>query len=255
MRVITWNVNSLRARIEGLQRLVNDHDPDVLCLQELKLAEDQIPLDELRALGYPHLVTWGQIAYNGVALLSREPIHDPQRGFIDFDDDQARVVAATVQGVRIYGLYTPNGQQVGSEAFLYKLRWLDQLRRELDRYTPNDLLLVCGDMNVAPGDLDVWDPFAFEGRVQCHPDERARIAALLDWGLTDTFRDVNPFETQFSWWDYQKMGFRRNHGMRIDHIFLTSPLMAKCQRVEILRAVRGWDNPSDHAPVCVDLDV
>lgn len=256
MRVVTWNVNSLRARMEHLERFVAEVSPDVLCLQELKLEQDQIPIEALQALGYPHVVAWGQTAYNGVALMSKHEVHDPQTGLQDFDDDQARVVAGTVQGVRIYGLYTPNGQSVGSEAFHYKLRWLDQLRTELDRYSPEDALLVCGDMNVAPTDLDVWDPFKSEGRVLCHADERAAIQRLVDWGLVDVYREHHPFEQAFSWWDYQKMGFSRNHGMRIDHIYLTRPLAEGCSEVTIHRDVRGWKpSPSDHAPVSAVLSV
>lgn len=251
MRVVTWNVNSLRARMEHLRRFVHEVDPDVLCLQELKLEQDQIPVEELQGLGYPHVVTWGQPAYNGVALMSKHEVEAPQTGFVDYDDDQARVVAGTVQGVRIYGLYTPNGQSVGSEAFLYKLAWLEQLYREVDRYEPTSELLVCGDMNVAASDLDVWDPFKAEGRVLFHPDERAALEKLRDWGLVDIFREENPFETAFTWWDYQKMGFQRNHGLRIDHIYLTRPLADRCREVTIHRDVRAWDSPSDHAPVSV----
>ena len=251
MRVVTWNVNSLRARMAHLERFVAEVQPDVLCLQELKLEEEQIPVEAFHALGYPHVVAWGQVAYNGVALLSKHEVADPQRGFHGFGDDQARVVAGTVNGVRIYGLYTPNGQAVGSEAFHYKLGWLAQLRTELDRYDPTQDLLVCGDMNVAPTDLDLWDPFKAEGQVLAHPDERAAIERLVDWGLVDAFREANPFESAFSWWDYQKMGFSRNHGMRIDHVYLTKPLYARCREVTIHRDVRGWDTPSDHAPVSV----
>ena len=253
MKVVTWNVNSLRARMEHLGRFVGQVQPDVLCLQELKLEQDQIPIEAFAELGYPHAITWGQTGYNGVALLSKHEVTDPQLGFHDFDDDQARVVAGTVKGVRIYGLYTPNGQSVGTPAFHYKLRWLAQLRAELDRYDVSDDLLVCGDMNVAPTDLDVWDPFQADGRILAHADERAAIEALLDWGLVDAFREANPFDTAFSWWDYQKMGFRRNHGMRIDHVYLTPPLNDRCQEVTIHRDVRGWKMPSDHAPVSVEL--
>ena len=251
MRVVTWNVNSLRARMDHLARFVAEVDPDVICLQELKLAPDQIPTDALAELGLPHQVLLGQPAYNGVALLSKHPVTDPQRGFVDHDDPQARVVAATVQGVRIYGLYTPNGQSVGSPAFLYKLAWLDQLHREVHRYDPGSDLLVCGDMNIAPDDLDVWDPFASDGQVLCHPDERAALQRVLDWGLVDSFRERHPFDTAFTWWNYQKMGFARNHGLRIDHVFLSRSLMDRCTEVTIHRDVRGWDTPSDHAPVSV----
>lgn len=253
MRIVTWNVNSLRARMDHLARFVGEVSPDVLCLQELKADDAQIPLEALHALGYPHVVAWGQPTYNGVALLSRHPITDPQRGFQGYDDDAARAVSGTVGGVRIYGLYTPNGQAVGGPQFRYKLDWLAALRRELDRLDPGDDVLVCGDMNIAPGDLDVWDPFKAEGQLLCTAEERAALQHVLDWGLIDSFRERNPFESGFSWWDYRRMGFSRNQGLRIDHVLLSRSLMARCAEVTIHRDVRGWDTPSDHAPVSVVL--
>ncbi|HHO52513.1 MAG TPA: exodeoxyribonuclease III [Deltaproteobacteria bacterium] len=253
MRIATWNVNSLRARASHLERFVEEVGPDVLCLQELKIDDPQIPFESLHALGYPHVVAWGQPTYNGVALLSRHPITDPQRGLGDYEDDAARAVSGMVEGVWIYSLYAPNGQAVGSAQFSYKLAWLAALRRALQRHTPSDDVLVCGDLNIAPGDLDVWDPFKAEGRLLCTDEERRALQELLDWGLFDSFRERNLFESAFTWWDYRRMGFSRNQGLRIDHVLLTRSLMDRCTEVTIHRDVRGWDTPSDHAPVSVVL--
>lgn len=254
MRVCTWNVNSLRARLDHVARFTREGGCDVICLQETKCTDAQFPDDALREMGWAHIAHWGQSTYNGVALLSKHPLIDLQKGFEGFDDDEARVIAATVKGVRIYGLYTPNGQAVGSDKFHYKLRWLEQLRQEVHRYPEGTDLLVCGDMNIAPDDVDVWDPFELDGQLLCHPHEREALQKVLDWGLTDSFRDRNPFATDFSWWNYQAMGFQRNHGLRIDHVFLSKGLLDGCSDVTIHRDVRGWDSPSDHAPVSVDLD-
>ncbi|MEN0064048.1 MAG: exodeoxyribonuclease III [Myxococcota bacterium] len=253
MRIATFNVNSLRARLDHVKRYAEEAAPDVLCLQELKLDEGQIPYDELKAMGYPHIIARGQPSYNGVAMLSKHPIEDPQTQFHGFDDPAARVVAGTVQGIRIYGLYVPNGQAVGSEKFHYKLGWLEQLRIEVHNHADDISLVVCGDMNIAPTDLDVWDPFKLDGSLQTTADERQALDRVLAWGLKDAWRHLNPFEQQFTWWDYQKMGFVRNHGLRIDHIFLSDDLLGRLKKMTIHRDVRGWDTPSDHAPVSVDL--
>ncbi len=256
MRVATWNVNSLRARMDHVRRFSEEGGCDVICLQETKLTDNLFPADELRSLGWEHLAWWGQPTYNGVAILSKHPLDDVQKGFLDYDDEEVgRVIAATVKGVRIYGLYTPNGKTVGDPKYDYKLRWLQQLRTELERYDPADDVLVCGDMNIAPEDADVWDPFELDGTILCSPAERAALQHVLDWGLVDSWRDRNLFGSEFSWWDYQRMGFQRNFGLRIDHIFLSKPLNAKCSGVRIHRDVRGWDTPSDHAPVSADLDL
>lgn len=239
--------------MDHVARYAAEAAPDVLCLQELKLDEAQIPYDDLRELGYPHVIARGQPTYNGVAMLSKHPIEDPATSFVDDDDPAARVIAGTVKGIRIYGLYVPNGQSVGSDKFLYKLEWLERLRAEVHRYPSDQPLLVCGDMNITPTDLDVWDPFKFNGSVHAHPHEREALERVLAWGLKDAWRHLNPFEQQFTWWDYQKMGFVRNHGLRIDHVFLSADLIARLTHMTIHRDVRGWDQPSDHAPVSVDL--
>jgi exodeoxyribonuclease-3 len=253
MRLTTWNVNSLRARLDHVVRFAREAAPDVLCLQELKLVDDQFP-EEVLEEWFPHRAWWGQAGYNGVAILSKLPLDDVRRGFLDWDDPEARLLTCEVAGIRLYGLYTPNGTSLGSARFHYKLKWLAQLRAELDRYPKDSALMVVGDMNVAPDDLDVWDPFKCDGELLCHPDERAALQHVLGWGLVDAFRERNPYANDFSWWDYQKLGFQRNHGLRIDHAFLSPPLMKRLRKVTIHRDVRSWDQPSDHAPVSVDLD-
>ena len=256
MRVATWNVNSLRVRLPQLIRWLNESQTDVVCLQEIKMVDKQFPAKELADAGWPHLAWMGQPTYNGVAIVSRFPLEDVQKGFEDGEevDAQKRVIAATVHGVRIIGTYVPNGHRVGSDKFAYKLRWLDRFKRLIDRLDPKTDVLWCGDMNIAPDDVDVWDPFEWEGKVLCHPEERRRLQSIVNWGFVESFRERNPFASQFSWWDYRAMGFQRNHGVRIDHVYLTDSLNKRCSNVAIWRDVRGWEQPSDHVPVSVDLD-
>lgn len=252
MRVTTFNVNGLRARLDTVLRFSREHRPDVLCLQETKLTNDLFPHDTLAEL-FPYRAVFGQKGYNGTAILSQRPLSDLQRGFAAISDPEARLIAVTVSGMRLYNLYVPNGAPVGSERFQYKLAWYESMRAELDRYPASTPLLVVGDMNVAPGDKDVWDPAQCEGTLLCHRDERAAFQHLLDWGLTDAFRERHPDDATFSWWDYQQKGFARDQGLRIDHTLLSAPLMARCQGVTIHRDVRGWPEPSDHTAVSVDL--
>ena len=255
MRIGTWNVNSLRVRQPHLLRWLDQSDTDVVCLQETKLTDDKFPAQALRDAGYEHLAWHGQPTYNGVAIISRHPLTDVQIGMgDDVDDPQARVIAATIQGIRVIGVYCPNGQQIGSDKFFYKLAWYERLRLMLDRTCPADTpVVLCGDFNVAPDDIDVWDPFVTEGQLLCHPDERNALERVMDWGLEDSFRSMNPFSSEFSWWDYRAMGFQRNHGVRIDHLLLSDDLMQRLQDAVIWRDTRGWEQPSDHAPVTVDL--
>lgn len=256
MRLATWNVNSLRVREQHLLQWLDESQTDVVCLQETKLTDDQFPADALRAAGWEHLAWTGQQTYNGVAMVSRYPLEDVRLELDPaIDRDQKRYIAATVNGIRVIGLYVVNGKQVGSEHFDWKLQWLDRLLQHLrEDHDPSQPLMLCGDFNIAPDDLDVWDPFKTEGRLLCHPDERERFQQMIDWGLVDPFREHNPFANEFSWWDYRQMGWQRNHGLRIDHTLLTQPLMDRCTDTTIWRDVRGWDQPSDHVPVSVDLE-
>ncbi len=256
MRVSTFNVNGLQSRLPQLRRFCEQFQPDVVCLQEIKLPDARFPHDAIAAMGYPHQLVAGQKAYNGVAILSRLPLDDPQRGFRDGPPDpEQRLVAATVDGIRIYGLYAPNGTQVGSDRYERKLAWYARLTEELRSYhQPSDPLLLTGDFNVVPDDIDAWDPFGSEGQLLCTEPEREAFATLLAFGLHDAYRALYPTDVGFTWWDYQRRAYARNQGLRIDHVLLTAPLLERARRVLLHREVRGWERPSDHAPVSVDLD-
>jgi exodeoxyribonuclease-3 len=256
MKLATWNVNSIRAREERLLRWLGSAWPDVVCLQELKVTDDAFPFERVRALGY-HAAVHGQKTYNGVAILSHEEASEVERGFADDGDEtQARLVAARVRGVRIVSAYVPNGGEVGSDKWAYKLEWLKRLRAWLDRRFPKtEPLALCGDFNVAPETRDVCDPRAWEGTVLFHPDVRRALEEVRAWGLVDAFRLHHEGPGFYSWWDYRMLAFPKNQGLRIDHVFLSEPLAKRCTAASIDRNERKGKQPSDHAPVVVELDV
>ena len=256
MRVTTFNVNSLHARAASFERFVATHDPDVVCLQETKLPDERFPVEAMKSLGFPHIAFTGQKSYNGVAMLSKHPIENPQLDFLDGEPHpDRRLVAGTVKGIRIYGLYCPNGTEVGSPRYHGKLAWYRRLRAEFDTHLdPTGPVLVTGDFNVTPTDNDTWDPFRSEGHLLSTKEERAVLEHLMEFGLTDAWRALNPFSVEFTHWDYQRRAFSLNQGIRIDHVLLTDCLMKRARAVAIHKDVRGWDTPSDHAPVSVDLD-
>jgi exodeoxyribonuclease-3 len=249
MKIATWNINSIRARLDRLLEWLKLAQPDVLCLQELKCTDDQFPRIEVEAAGYQAQV-FGQKTRNGVAILSRLPASDVQRGFGDgADDEQARVIAATVGGVRIVGVYAPNGQSVDSEAYRYKLEWYGRLSRWLTAHQGGPTLL-CGDLNVAPEPIDTWDPALWDGQTLFTLKEREALTALMGANrLQDLFRARHPEPGRFSWWDYRAGAFHKNQGLRIDHILVTDELGARCTAVDIDREARKGKQPSDHAPV------
>jgi exodeoxyribonuclease III len=246
--IASWNVNSLKVRLPQLVEWLGANAVDVLGLQETKLTDENFPQAELEALGY-HVARSGQKTYNGVALLSRQPLADVQFGFDGFDDEQRRIAIATVGEVRVMNLYVPNGQAVGSDKYAYKLRWLEalhgQLQRELARHAQ---VVVMGDFNIAPDDRDVHDPAAWAGQILCSDAERDALRRLLDLGLTDTFRLFEQAPASFSWWDYRQGGFRRNQGLRIDLVLASAPLAARCAASTIDKEPRRAERPSDHAP-------
>jgi len=254
MKIATWNVNSLKARKERLIAWLSAHSPDVLCMQELKLEDSAFPRDELRELGY-HAVLHGQKAYNGVAILSRTEISDVLIGLDDgVEDPQARCIAGTIQGIRFVCVYVPNGGETSSEKFVYKRAWLDRLRAHLQaRYEPAQSLVLCGDFNVAPDDLDVARPDEWKDSVLCAPEVRSQFRALIDWGLVDSFRAKHPEGHIYSWWDYRMLGFPKGNGLRIDHLLMTPSLDARCTATSIDREQRKGKLPSDHAPVIAEL--
>jgi len=253
MRLATWNVNSLKVRLPHVLDWLAANPVDVLCLQETKQQDSDFPQAALQEAGY-HSVFSGQKTYNGVAILSREPGRDVQHGIPDLGDDQKRVIAATYADIRVVDVYIPNGQSIDSDKYQYKLKWLtalnDWLKQELIRYPK---LVLLGDYNIAPEDRDVHDPKAWEGNVLVSEPERQQLRNLMALGLRDSFRLFEQTEKSFSWWDYRMMGFRRNHGMRIDHILISEPLVAQCKSCVIDKAPRKLERPSDHAPVIIEL--
>lgn len=253
MKIATWNVNSLKVRLSHVLDWLAAHEPDVLCLQETKTEDKGFPFAELEAAGYRALHN-GQKTYNGVALLTRAEVSDIQRDIPGFADEQKRVIAATLNGVRVVCGYMPNGQAVGSDKYAYKLAWFaaltDWLREELVRYPK---LALLGDYNIAPDDRDVHDPAAWKDQILCSEAERAAFRGLLELGLSDSFRLFEQAEKSYSWWDYRMLGFRRNQGLRIDHILISAPLVPLCRTCQIDKAPRKLDRPSDHAPVIAEL--
>ncbi len=254
MKVATWNINSLGVRLPQVLQWLNDARPDVLALQELKLTDDKFPLAELKEAGY-HAVVHGQKTYNGVALLSREPMAEVAKNIAGFDDEHARVITATLGGVRFVGGYFPNGQAPGSDKFAYKMRWLDALGAWLaDELQRHPQLVLMGDFNIAPEDADVCDPVAWAGQIHCTDEERTYFRRLLGLGLHDAFRLFEQPERIFSWWDYRMMAFRRNQGLRIDHILVSEALKPRVRSCVVDKQPRKNERPSDHAPVLVQID-
>ena len=253
MKLATWNVNSLGVRLPQLVDWLAAQQPDVVVLQETKLTDDKFPQAEIEAAGW-RSQWFGQKTYNGVALLSRTEASDVVRNIPGFEDPQARVIAATVDGVRVVGAYFPNGQAPGSDKFAYKMAWLDALRlwlrAELARHPR---LVLMGDYNVAPEDRDVFDPVALAGTIHCTDEERAHFQGLLGLGLVDAFRLFEQAPRSWSWWDYRNLAFRKNQGLRIDHILVSQALQPAVTACQVDKLPRKNERPSDHAPVWVEL--
>ncbi|OIQ76075.1 exodeoxyribonuclease III [mine drainage metagenome] len=255
MKLATWNVNSLSVRLPQVLDWLQAQQPDLLAVQETKLTDDMFPQAELQAAGYISAF-FGQRTYIGVALLSRAPLDDVQRNIPGFDDDQARVIAATAGEARIINTYFPNGQAPDSDKFAYKMRWLDALQSWLaEELTRHPKLVLLGDFNIAPEDRDVYDPIAWAGQIHCTPQERAHFRQLLGLGLVDAFRAFEQPEKSWSWWDYRNLAFRKNQGLRIDHILVSDALRAGLQRCSIDKAPRRNERASDHAPVIATFAV
>jgi exodeoxyribonuclease III len=250
VKLATWNVNSLRARHDAVLDWIARAAPDVLCMQETKVVDDDFPTDELLRLGYAVAMS-GQKTYNGVAIASRLPMTDVAIGLHDEPDPkEKRLIRATIDGVRVYSAYVPNGKSPDSPSFQDKLRWLARLKETIERESaPDRALAVCGDFNIAPDERDVFDPVAMRGQLHFHPDEHRALAALVDFGLVDVFRLHHEEGKRFSWWDYRAGGFRRDQGLRIDLILATKPLAARCTSADIDVEPRRGDKPSDHTPV------
>lgn len=254
MKLATWNVNSLRVRLPHVLQWLADNPVDALCLQETKLTDDKFPIAEIEAAGYQVAFT-GQKTYNGVAILSKHPMTDVVKNIPEFEDEQQRVIAVTLNGVRVICVYIPNGQSVDSDKYQYKLRWLNGLQQWLSgECKSHPKLALLGDYNIAPEDRDVHDPVAWQGSVLVSDPERDAFQRMLDLGLKDAFRLHEQPEKIFSWWDYRQMAFRRNMGMRIDHILLSDALASACTSCVIDKAPRKLEQPSDHTPVIATIE-
>ena len=253
MKIASWNVNSLRVRLPHVLDWLDNEKPDVLGLQELKMSTDAVPADEILQNGY-HCEALGQKTYNGVAILSRVPAQDVAHGIPGFPDEQARAIAATLNGVRIVNLYVPNGQSVGSDKYNYKLDWLDALTAwltgELETYPE---MVVMGDFNIAPDDRDVHDPESWHEKILCSSAERERLQRLLNLGFQDSFRLFDQEPGTYSWWDYRAAAFRRDLGLRIDLLLVSTALVSRCQASAVDKAPRKLERPSDHAPAWLSL--
>jgi exodeoxyribonuclease-3 len=254
MKLATWNVNSLKVRLPQVLEWLAAHRPDALCLQETKTEDANFPLAEIAAAGYEPVFS-GQKTYNGVAILCRNKATDAAAGIPGFDDPQKRVISATVGGVRVVCVYIPNGESVESDKYRYKLDWLARLTAWLKaELQMHPRLVLLGDYNIAPEERDVHDPKAWEGKVLFSEPERAAFRALIGLGLEDSFRLFDQPEKSFSWWDYRMNGFKRNLGLRIDHILLTQELVKRCTSCSIDREMRAKERPSDHAPVVAEIE-
>jgi exodeoxyribonuclease-3 len=259
MKLATWNVNSILARLPNVTRWLDLVQPEVLCMQETKVIDDKFPFDAFTEHGYS-CITFGQQSYNGVAIATRNACEVRYRGYPDDDitgeaSAHARLVTTNFDAVEIVNVYVPNGQMVGSEKYQFKLEWMKRLRVFLDQhYDANNPVLLCGDFNVAPEERDVYDPRLWQGRILFSQPERAALQNIKDWGFTDAFRQHTEAGGNYSWWDYRAGAFRRNLGLRIDHIWISAPLVTRNQKTWIDREPRSWERPSDHAPVVVEFD-
>jgi exodeoxyribonuclease-3 len=248
--ITTWNVNSVRARIDHVAMVLAEHEPDIVCLQETKVEDNLFPRVPFMELGYT-VTRHGSKALAGVATLTKKKPDEVQRGFLDGEPDRhPRVLGVLVDGVRVYNLYCPNGTSIDSDAYQYKLDWFSRLRAELDAHRdPSEPILVVGDFNIVPDDRDIWNPDDYRGRLLMTDREQAALADLKAFGFTDCFRKHESGGGHYSWFDYRTNGFARNEGMRIDHIYATAPLAERCTKVVQDPKPRGWDTPSDHLPV------
>lgn len=252
MKIVSWNVNSLNVRLPHVLDYLKEHQPDVLALQETKQTDDNFHKDDLEAAGY-HVAFQGQKTYNGVAIISKHPLEDISFDIPHLDDPQKRVIAATVNGVRIIDIYLPNGQEVGSEKYAYKMKWINALKAYVqDELKVHDKLVLLGDYNIAPADIDIHDPSRWTGKIMCSDEERAHFQDLLNMGLHDSLRELHPDEPMLSWWDYRANAFRRKWGIRIDHLLVTSNI--KVLAGGIHAEERAKERPSDHAPAWIEIE-
>jgi exodeoxyribonuclease-3 len=258
LKITTWNVNSLTARLQHVLDWLAAHPVDVLCLQELKMTDDKFPLEAIREAGYPHCAVFGQKTYNGVAVLSRTGVRDIAKNIAGFEDEHSRVVAVSIDSpvgeVRVMNGYFVNGQAPGTDKFAYKMRWMDGLaayvRDELQRHPR---LVLLGDFNITPEDRDSYDPAGLRDTIHHTSEEREHFRRLLAMGLVDSFRLFEQPEKSYSWWDYRMLGYQKNRGLRIDHVLVSEALKPAVTACTIDRTPRKWKQPSDHAPVTLEF--
>ena len=258
MKITTWNVNSLTARLQHVLDWTAANPVDLLCVQELKLTDDKFPLEALQSAGYAHCAVFGQKTYNGVAIMSRVPLRDGVKNIVGFEDEQARVIAVTLDGpggpLRVVNGYFVNGQEPGSDKFAYKMKWLDGLRAYLrSELAQHPHLVLLGDFNIVLEDRDSYDPEGLRETIHHTSEERAHLRQLLELGLVDSFRMFEQPAKSYSWWDYRMLGYQKNRGLRIDHVLVSEALKAKVKACMIDRTPRKWTKPSDHAPVTLEL--
>lgn len=258
MKIATWNINGINSRLEHLLKWASAVRPDVICLQETKCVDAKFPVARVRSIGYEHIEIFGEKAYNGVAIISKLPLGEMEKGFPrDKTDAPKRFIAATVAGIRVVNVYVPHGTQLASDKFKFKLAWIERLRKYFDKnFTRDDLVLLCGDLNVAPHEMDVWNVSYWKDRMHFTKPEREAIQTLKKWGFVDVFRQFNDQPDEYSWWDtFRESSFTKNRGLRIDHIWTSPALAESCIDCWIDRTPRGWEKPSDHAPVLAEFSV
>ncbi len=257
MKIATWNINSINSRIEHIVDWCEENEPDVLCLQETKCVDDKFPHQRLRRIGFEQIAFHGEKAYNGVAILSKHPLDDIQKNFPgDGADVPKRLIAATIEGIRVVNVYVPHGTKFGSDKFVYKLDWIARLRKYFDkRFETDEDVILCGDLNVAPHEMDVWNPLLWNNKMHFSKPEREAIMELKRWGFVDLFRQINVGEREFSWWSNFHHDFEKDRGLRIDHIWASPPLAELCTDCWIDKQPRAREMPSDHAPVVAEFSL
>ncbi|MEO8041677.1 MAG: exodeoxyribonuclease III [Acidobacteriota bacterium] len=255
MKIATWNINSIKSRIDHVLKWCQVNQPDVVCLQETKSVDEKFPYNRLRAIGYPHIEHLGERAYNGVAILAKHPLTDVVNKLPgDKTDKQSRMIAATINGTCLINVYGPHGTSQGTSKYQFKLDWIKRLRTYLDKeYDTCENVVLCGDLNVAPHELDVWSVPAWRNKLHFTKPERDAIQDLKKWGFVDLFRQINGDEREFSWWSNFRHDFEKDRGLRIDHIWASPSLAERCTDCWIDKDPRGWDHPSDHAPVVAEF--
>lgn len=253
LKIATWNVNSIKIRLSHLLQWISEQQPDILAIQETKTLNENFPIGEINAAGY-QVICSGQKTYNGVAILSKIPAKEVITDIPNLEDPQRRILAATYSDIRVLNLYVPNGESVDSEKYHYKLNWLEKMKAYAQQQLQEHrYVMMLGDFNIAPEDRDVHNPTVWEGHVLVSVKEREALSALMDIGFHDSFRLFHQETGHYSWWDYRQLAFRRNHGLRIDHVLINDALREKCVACTIDKEPRRWERPSDHVPVMAEF--